>query len=46
MNMLMLNRLCVYRSLFCIALGLMCGAIGVWGATIFVRKIYHNVKID
>lgn len=35
-----------YTALFCISLFLMCGAIGSWGAGIFVRKIYRNVKID
>jgi hypothetical protein len=35
-----------FRSLFCLAMSFMCGAIGVWGASIFVRKIYRNVKID
>lgn len=35
-----------YMSLFCFALFLMCGTIGSWGATIFVKKIYRNVKID
>jgi len=36
----------IYRGLFCAALALMCGSIGVWGATLFVKKIYRNVKID
>lgn len=35
-----------YMFLFCIALMLMCGTIGTWGAGIFVRKIYKDVKID
>ena len=35
-----------YMLLFCFALFLMCGTIGSWGATIFVKKIYRNVKID
>mmetsp|Transcript_4182 Transcript_4182/g.6457 ORF Transcript_4182/g.6457 Transcript_4182/m.6457 type:complete len:597 (+) Transcript_4182:137-1927(+) len=35
-----------YMFLFCFSLFLMCGTIGVWGAGIFVRKIYSNVKID
>ena len=33
-------------ALFCTALFLMCGTIGVWGASMFVKKIYRNVKID
>lgn len=35
-----------YMSLFCLAMSFMCGAMGVWGASIFVKKIYRNVKID
>ena len=35
-----------YMLLFCVGLYLMCGTIGSWGAGIFVRKIYRNVKID
>lgn len=35
-----------YMFLFCFALFLMCGTMGSWGATVFVRKIYRNVKID
>jgi len=35
-----------YMGLFCVALSLMCGSIGTWGATLFVKKIYRNVKID
>lgn len=32
--------------LFCFALSIMCGAIGNWGASIFVKKIYSSVKVD
>jgi len=35
-----------YMSLFCVALFFMCAALGVWGANLFVNKIYRNVKID
>lgn len=35
-----------YMFLFSSALFFMCGTIGTWGATMFVRKIYTNVKID
>lgn len=35
-----------YMTLFCISLFFMCGTIGLWGASLFVRKIYANVKID
>jgi len=31
---------------FCIALGLFCGTIGYFGASIFVHLIYSNVKAD
>jgi hypothetical protein len=37
---------CITRSLFCVGMFFMCGALGVWGASIFVHKIYRNVKID
>jgi hypothetical protein len=36
----------MYRSIFCISLFFMCGTIGLWGASQFVKKIYSNVKID
>ena len=35
-----------HRILFCTALFFMCGTIGVWGASLFVKKIYRDVKID
>jgi len=35
-----------YMTLFCIGLFFMCGTVGVWGASLFVRKIYGSVKID
>ena len=35
-----------HRALFCFALFLLCGAIGVAGATLFVRRIYTNLKVD
>jgi len=35
-----------YMTLFSVGLFFMCGAIGVWGASVFVNKIYRNVKID
>jgi transmembrane 9 superfamily protein 3 len=35
-----------YMLLFCVTLFFMCGALGVWGASVFVHKIYRNVKID
>jgi len=35
-----------YMLMFCTALFLMCGTIGTWGAGVFVRKIYKDVKID
>ena len=40
------NFIEIFRSLFCIALFLMCGTVGSWGASVFVKKIYRNVKID
>jgi len=35
-----------YMGLFSIALGIMCGAVGYCGTSLFVHKIYHYVKID
>lgn len=35
-----------YTSLLCVALAVMTGAIGHLGATLFVRRIYQNIKID
>jgi transmembrane 9 superfamily protein 3 len=35
-----------YVAMFCIGLGILCGAIGFIGTSIFVKKIYQNVKID
>jgi len=35
-----------YMLLFCTAIFFMCGTIGVWGVSLFVNKIYRDVKID
>lgn len=35
-----------YMALFALTLGLMCGAIGYCGTSLFVHKIYTIVKID
>jgi len=35
-----------YTAMFCIGLGITCGAIGFLGTSLFVRTIYQNVKID
>lgn len=35
-----------YMTLFCISLGILCGAIGFLAANRFVRKIYSTVKVD
>jgi transmembrane 9 superfamily protein 3 len=35
-----------YMSMFCFGMALLCGAIGFVGTSIFVRKIYQNIKID
>ncbi|CAM9810460.1 unnamed protein product [Hapterophycus canaliculatus] len=34
------------RGLFCAALAVMCGSIGVMGSTVFVKQIYRNIKVD
>jgi transmembrane 9 superfamily protein 3 len=35
-----------YTAMFCLALGIMCGAIGYVGSNSFVRRIYRNIKCD
>jgi len=35
-----------YMFMFCFALFLLCGSIGHAGASIFVKKIYRNIKVD
>ncbi|XP_073842555.1 transmembrane 9 superfamily protein member 3 [Musca autumnalis] len=35
-----------YMALFSGALGIICGTVGYIGTSVFVRKIYSNVKID
>lgn len=35
-----------YTAMFCLALGVMCGAVGYVGSNAFVRRIYRNVKVD
>ena len=35
-----------YTAMFCLALGVTCGAVGYVGSNAFVRRIYRNVKVD
>jgi len=35
-----------YMGMFCAGLGLLTGAVGFIGTTVFVRRIYNNVHID
>lgn len=35
-----------YTAMFCLGLGIMCGAVGFLGANAFVKRIYRNVKVD
>ena len=35
-----------YMSLFCLALGIMTGTVGYTGCSIFVTRIYRNIKSD
>ncbi|AQK39593.1 Transmembrane 9 superfamily member 1 [Zea mays] len=35
-----------YTLMFCLGLGILCGAIGYLGSTLFVRRIYRNIKCD
>jgi len=35
-----------YTAMFCFGLAILCGSIGYIGTSIFVKRIYQNVKID
>lgn len=35
-----------YTAMFCLGLGILCGAVGYLGSTLFVRRIYRNIKCD
>ena len=35
-----------YTSMFCTGLGILCGAMGYMGASMFVHRVYHNIKLD
>ncbi|CAI5956593.1 unnamed protein product [Closterium sp. NIES-64] len=35
-----------YTLMFCLGLGILCGAIGYLGSSMFVRRIYRNIKCD
>ncbi|KAG2560675.1 hypothetical protein PVAP13_8KG078000 [Panicum virgatum] len=35
-----------YTLMFCLGLGILCGAVGYVGSTLFVRRIYRNIKCD
>ncbi|WOL02345.1 hypothetical protein Cni_G11064 [Canna indica] len=35
-----------YTLMFCLGLGILCGAVGYLGSTCFVRRIYRNIKCD
>ena len=35
-----------YMALFCTALFILCGTLGVVGSTAFVKRIYRNIKCD
>lgn len=35
-----------YVFMFCLGLGIMCGGLGFIGTSMFVKRIYQNVKID
>ncbi|KAF8376946.1 hypothetical protein HHK36_030317 [Tetracentron sinense] len=35
-----------YTLMFCLGLGILCGAVGYLGSTLFVRRIYSNIKCD
>ncbi|CAL5358458.1 unnamed protein product [Camellia sinensis] len=33
-----------YTMMFCLGLGILCGAVGYLGSNLFVRRIYRNIK--
>ncbi|KNA04045.1 hypothetical protein SOVF_203280 [Spinacia oleracea] len=35
-----------YTLMFCLGLGILCGAVGFMGSNLFVRRIYRNIKCD
>ncbi|CAL5438900.1 unnamed protein product [Camellia sinensis] len=35
-----------YTMMFCLGLGILCGAVGYLGSNLFVRRIYRNIKCD
>lgn len=35
-----------YTLMFCLGLGILCGAVGYLGSSLFVRRIYTNIKCD
>ncbi|KVH93509.1 Nonaspanin (TM9SF) [Cynara cardunculus var. scolymus] len=35
-----------YTAMFCLGLGILCGAVGYLGSNLFVRRIYRNIKCD
>ncbi|XP_052204709.1 transmembrane 9 superfamily member 1-like isoform X2 [Diospyros lotus] len=35
-----------YTLMFCLGLGILCGAVGYLGSNLFIRRIYRNIKCD
>ncbi|XP_020571527.1 transmembrane 9 superfamily member 1-like isoform X2 [Phalaenopsis equestris] len=35
-----------YTLMFCLGIGILCGAVGYLGSSLFVRRIYRNIKCD
>ena len=35
-----------YMGIFCFALFILCGTLGVAGSTAFVKRIYRDIKCD
>ncbi|EPS65883.1 hypothetical protein M569_08888, partial [Genlisea aurea] len=35
-----------YTLMFCLGLGILCGAVGYLGSDLFVKRIYRNIKLD
>ena len=35
-----------YMGLFCAAIAVLCGSVGYAAASMFVTRIYRNIKVD
>ena len=35
-----------YMAVFCGAIAIMCGTLGFFSSSVFVNRIYRNIKVD